>query len=521
MTVTKDVPEGTSSAPHDPSRDGARAAGPPFGAVSGWARRAPWLWPAVLTAILGWYQLGRPELWRDELVSWAVATRPVADLITTARHADANHLVYYLLLHYWIAAFGTSTLAMRGLSVLAMAGAAACVTLVGRKLAGVRAGLAAGLVFALIPSVSRFAQESRSYALEVLIATLATLLLLRAVEKPTVRRWAAYAPCLTALGYLDPVALAVVAGHAAVVALRWWRVRDSRLCWFGPAALAGLAAWLPLALISWHEESGQVGWILRPGLDLPVFSFFARNLFYSTSVAAAFILLAILAWTADRGAAAVATALAIAPVAAVWLVSQGPHSFFFPRFLLATVGAWAVLAGIGLARVDVRAAAVVVLTVGLLGAGDQQVIRSTGAHNWAYYPIGTDTYPDFPAAAAVVARGAKAGDGIAYEAGPQGWQMINLGVQYYLDGDLRPSLRPEQLFLAGPAAQLQHLYPVFCADPAACLGHPPRVWVVVAGDTASPYGGLTSAQAAALRAAYRISYRKRVPGLTVFLLVKD
>ena len=44
------------------------------------------------------------------------------------------------------------------------------------------------------------------------------------------------------------------------------------------------------------------------------------------------------------------------PVAAVWLVSQGPHSFFFPRFLLPTVGAWAVLAGIGLARVDARAA---------------------------------------------------------------------------------------------------------------------------------------------------------------------
>ena len=330
MTVTGDVAEGASAAPSDPSRDGARAAGPRLGAMSDWAMRVPWLWPALLTAILGRYQLGRPELWRDELASWTFATRPVPDLITTARHADANHMVYYLLLHYWIAAFGDSAVAMRSLSVLAMAGAAACVTLVARRLADTRAGLLAGLAFALVPSVSRFAQEVRSYALEVLVATLATLMLLRALERPAVHRWAAYGVCVAALGYLDPVALAAVTGHAAVVAMRWWRDRDDRVFWFVPAALAGLAAWVPLALISWHEESGQVGWILRPGLDLTVFSFFARNLFYSTSVATAFILLAILAWTVDRRPAAVATALALVPVAAVWLVSQGSHSFFFP-----------------------------------------------------------------------------------------------------------------------------------------------------------------------------------------------
>ena len=521
MTGTGDLAERASAERSDPSRDGARAGGQPFDAMSDWAMRVPWLWPALLTAILGRYQLGRPELWRDELASWAVATRPVPDVITTARHADANHLVYYLLLHYWIAAFGDSAVAMRSLSVLAMAGAAACVTLAGRKLAGTRAGLLAGLVFALVPSVSRFAQEMRSYAFEVLVATLATLLLLRALDRPAVQRWAAYGACLAALGYLDPVALAAVTGHAAVVAMRWWRDRDGRLFWFVPAALAGLAAWLPLAVISWHEESGQVGWILRPGFDLTVFSFFARNLFFSTSVATALILLAILAWAMDRRPAAFATALAVVPVVAVWLVSQGPHSFFFPRYLLPTVGAWAMLAGIGLARVDRRAAAAVVLAVALFGAGDQQVIRSPGAHNWTYYPVGSGiTYPDFARAAAVIAREARAGDGIVYPSGGQGWQMINLGVQYYLERDLGHGAGPHELFLAGAAVQLQHLYPVFCTDPAACLGHAPRTWVVVSGDTSDPYGELTSAQAAVLRSNYRLSYRQHVPSLTVFLLVR-
>ncbi len=451
-----------------------------------------------------------------------MATRPLPDVIATAGHSDANHVVYYLLLHFWTSAFGSSTLVMRGLSVLAMAGAAVCVTLVGRKLASPRAGLLAGLVFALIPSVSRFAQEIRSYALEVLVATLATLLLLRALEKPAARRWVAYGVSVAVLGYLDPVALSAVTGQAAVVVICWWRDRDKRYFWFVPAALGGFAAWLPLAILSWHEESGSVGWIAKPSLHLHVFAFFARNLFYSTSVAAALILLGILAWAMNRRPAVLATALALVPPGAVFLVSLGQHSFFFPRFLLTTVAAWAVLAGIGLARLDLRAAMAFVLAVGLLGAGDQAAIRTLGAHNWAFYPIGPAGYPDFPGAAKIIARDIKPGDGIAYPDGGEGWEMLNLGVQYYLERDVGPKQLPRPLFLDQTVNQLQHLYPVFCSDSAACLGHAPRVWVVTFGSPASPYGDPITAQAAALEEAhYRVVFRQSVPSMTVFLLVKS
>src|SRR5579862_8295700 len=106
------------------------------------AKKVPtWCWPALLTLALGFYQVGRPQLWRDELSSWSFATRPLPSLIATARHTGATQLAYYLLLHIWITAFGDSADAMRALSVLAMAAAAACVALVGRRLAGARAGL--------------------------------------------------------------------------------------------------------------------------------------------------------------------------------------------------------------------------------------------------------------------------------------------------------------------------------------------------------------------------------------------
>jgi hypothetical protein len=38
--------------------------------------RLPWCWPALVTLAFGFYQVGRPELWRDELASWSFASRP-------------------------------------------------------------------------------------------------------------------------------------------------------------------------------------------------------------------------------------------------------------------------------------------------------------------------------------------------------------------------------------------------------------------------------------------------------------
>ena len=79
---------------------------------------------------------------------------------------------------------------------------------------------------------------------------------------------------------------------------------------------------------------------------------------------------------------------------------------------------------------------------------------------------------------------------------------------------------PPQLFIARTATQADSLYPVACQDPAACLGQPPRIWIVAAGYPRSPYQAVTSAQARLLRPHYRLSTFKRVPSLTVFLLIR-
>ena len=524
MTVTGYVREDLAITRPGESRTGVQAGRASLEGLADRIARLAWCWPALLALILGLYQMGRPELWRDELASWSFASRPVPSLIASARHTGTTQLAYYLLLHGWIAAFGDSAAAMRTLSALAMAAAAACVALVGRRLAGARAGLTAGLVFALVPSVSRFAQEIRFYALAVLVATLATLLLLRALDRPSGPRWAAYAACLALLGYIEVVALSVIAGHIAGAVLRSWHDHDRRQLRFLPAVAAGLAACLPLAMTGAAQARDQIGWIARPGLDLTDFSFFGRNLFYSTSVAAALIVLAVLAWAVAWREAAFMTALAVGPVAVVWLASQGSYSYFFPRYLLFTVGAWAILAGIGLSKLDVRAAAAAVLVVAILGAGDQQVIRETGAHNWTYYPGGSGGYyMDYASAAAFVAPRARAGDGIVYQARERqdSWLMVGYGLQYYLARDMPNGVPvPRELFIARTAAQAGTLYPEPCQQPAACLGAEPRIWVIGVGRQESPYQAVTPAQAAVLWPRYRLSLVKHQRSLTMFLLTR-
>jgi mannosyltransferase len=529
VNVARNVRELSDAVPSDVGGYDSSAWGTPLDGVAHRAMRVPWLWPTLLMLGLGCYQLDRPELWRDELWSWSFAADPVRELVASASRSNPAELCYDLMLHYWMAAFGDSVLAMRMLSVLAMAGAAACVTLAGRRLAGPGAGLLAGLVFVLVPSVSRFAQEVRFYAPEVLAVALATLLLLRAMDAPSVRRWAAYGACLAVAGYIDILAVSVVLGHAAGVALRWWQDRDARqdravrvLLGFAAAAVAGLAACLPLAALSLGKAGTQVWWINRPGLDVNAFSFLAQNLFYSTSVAPAVIILGLLAWASWRSAA-FATAMAVLPVGGVWLLSQGPHSYFIGRYLLLTVAAWALLAGIGLSRLDGRLAAVVVLVIAVFGAGDQQVIREPGGHNWPGYPVGSRRYYwDYAGAASAIAGQARAGDGIVYRDGKGvWWNMIGPGVQYYLRPDMPHGVPvPRTLFVTTTAPPSSQIRPAACRPLAACLGDEPRIWIVGSGYKKDPYRAVPAGQAALLRPRYGLGLTRHFRGLTVFLLVR-
>ncbi|MFI2351914.1 glycosyltransferase family 39 protein [Streptomyces sp. NPDC019443] len=471
--------------------------------------RSVWPWPALATLALTVYQIGLPQMWEDELISWDVASRSTEQLLAVVRQVDAALGTYYLFLHGWMAVFGDSAPALRMPSALAMAGTAACVALIGQRLFGRRAGLFGGLVFALIPVVTRYAHEARPYALVVLAVALATLLLLRALDRPESRwRWTGYALCVGAIGLLHVVALTALAGHLVAVLMR---IRSERsVAWrFCLAAMTGVACAAPVVLLGMEQATRQITWIPKP--DMWTLINFWPQLYASALAAGAVMTLAVLAWRGRRDAVLFVIALAVLPPLVVWAVSHGEVSYFFYRYLLFILPAWAVLAGAGLTAVRSRAAVAAALVVlALLTLPEQQGVRKPYAHFWEGL--------DYAGAARTIQKAHRPGDAVVYDRGDDAGRRLDVGVRFYLPRDLQ--LR--DVFRSASAAERNGLWSAECPDPAACVRDERRIWLVVAGNVPDPLRwGLPGDQSQALRARYTATGTEHLTGLTVTLLQRN
>ncbi|WP_051731798.1 glycosyltransferase family 39 protein [Kitasatospora phosalacinea] len=471
-------------------------------------RRTFWLWPALLTLVLGVRGSWRPELWRDELATWSAATRSTGDLFDLLHHVDAVSGVYYLLMHFWVSAFGDSPTVFRLPSALAMSGAAVFVALAGRKQFGARAGLVAGLLFAVMPSVSRFSQEARSYAFAVLAVAAATWLLLRALERPTWQRWLPYAVSVAAAGLFHMVALCVLAPHAAVVALRWWRERRRALLIGFPAAvLVAMVPVAPLVLLGRRQVGRQISWLQEPNLQ--DFTNLWHGLFQSPLVSGCVLAMAALpaAWPKGRRPAFEIGLVAALPIVAIWFVSQGQTAYFLDRYLLFTVPAWAVLAGAGLSALRPRAlVAVGLIGTALLGLQDQEKLRTRTSHEWA----------DERGAARIIAAGYQPGDGIATVRGDNAYMMLDFAIGYYLPD----RVRPKDVFAAKTPVQNDDLYAVDCPRPAECAAGLQRIWVATYSEADDPFKGLSAAEVEVLDKQFAKERVQHVQGITVTLMVR-
>ncbi|PJE97534.1 hypothetical protein CUT44_12740 [Streptomyces carminius] len=235
--------------------------------VSAPARRgflAPLLLPVLLSTLLGVWGIRRDDtLWHDEAATLGLASRSLPDLWQTLGNVDAVHGAYYLLMHGLFAVFGTDLLVLRLPSVLAGALAAAGVTALGARLAGTRAGILAGLSFALLPAVQRYSQEGRSYSLVCALVVWATYFLVSAVlscrAPVAVKRrgltapWIVYGALMLAACILHQFAALAFVAHALVLpgcARRSWAY----------TTLLVMAGAAPLAVLG-MMQSEQVAWI--------------------------------------------------------------------------------------------------------------------------------------------------------------------------------------------------------------------------------------------------------------------
>ncbi|MCF3135559.1 glycosyltransferase family 39 protein [Streptomyces olivochromogenes] len=225
-------------------------------------RRPLPMWPisALWTVALGLWGLPRQHsLWRDEAATWQVAQRPTAEIWHMVGHVDAVHGLYYLLMHGLFECFGPGVTTLRLPSVLAMAVAAACVTVIGHRLAGVWAGLGGGLALGLLPAVQFYLQEGRSYALVAAGAAISTLLLVTVLKgRDRKARWAAYGGTVLLCGLLNWLSLMILPAHG--VTLVWARARYGVWIRWAVASVVAVAGVLPLILFS-RSQSDQISWI--------------------------------------------------------------------------------------------------------------------------------------------------------------------------------------------------------------------------------------------------------------------
>lgn len=494
------------------STDVTPAPEPRPGRVRAWLGQATWFWPVVATAGLVLWPLGGPVLWQDELVTLDVARRSLSQILGLVQQVDVVHAAYYLFLHFWVQVFGESAVALRLPSALAMAAAAGCVALIGRRLYGHTIGLISGLAFALVPAVTRFGQEARPYAFVVLAAALATLGLLRAVERPSVLRWAAYGASVAACLVLNAVSGTIIAGHAVALAVLLWR----RWAWrpivgfAGAIILAGAVAF-PVLRLATAQALRQVVWVPR----IPLLETWQGTV-ASVELAYAMLALAVAAWVRPRREHAIVTAVAVVPLAVIWAYSQHQFiNYFFARYLLFTLPAAALLVGPGLAAFRWRWAPVAgLVALALLGLPDHVAMRSHLSHGWYTYPQARppETDLDYPAAARIIAERYQPGDGIVYQRDGFWWRMVDVGVEHYLP----ESIQPRDVFLRTTAADNLELMAVECA--AECLGGETRLWVVVSGHTDDVTSGFAPIRAEALRSTYVQTWLAHPPGLTVGLL---
>ncbi|MFF0293500.1 hypothetical protein ACFYST_26865 [Kitasatospora sp. NPDC004614] len=460
--------------------------------------------PALLALARCLDGLGARQMWRDEHASWWAATLKFEDFRALLSNIDAVLAPYYMLLRVWIPVAGDSPAALRVPSAVAMAAAAATVALLGRRLAagpdrphdGLAAtliGLGSGVGFALLPTVTRYGQEARPYAFAVFLAALSTLLLLRALERPSVFRWGFYAASVTLIGAAHLVAMLVLGGHLLAVVFHWRRERDRVLTGWAAATAAGVATIAPLILRG-NGQSKQIAWINTTSSDL---TNLPKELFGSWTTAAVLIALAVIGLYPARRHAPLLLGWILLPPVLTFATASSLH-LFLERYLLFTMAPYLLLAA---AAVGWALTPLCRGTGGRVGAGVLAVAMTAGLAvliqpSMAAARSNPVAEPDYRGVADLLAAQAKPGDAMVFNS--------QLNARRALAYELRSRPAPFDVMLKYYPEDLGKFQGVECDDPSECARYANHVWLVSTAYGPNPFGQMAAPVRAVLEHEFKV-----------------
>ena len=336
----------------------------------------------LASACLRLLRLGQKSYWWDEIATIHLARLPLPDFLHALWRFEANMSFYYLLARGWIH-FGDTEAWLRLLSAIFAIAAIPAIYAVGKVVSGRATGLLAALLLSVNAAHVAYAQEARSYSLLIFLSLLSLLFFLRMEESGTAN----------AVLYVVVSTLAVYTHFFAAFFLiaQWssllWR-RSLRTPWIKfllPIFVTAILISPALAYMAFRR-SEQLAWLGHPNfreIVQLVYVLVADLGAYRRVLAILYLLLSLVGLSslvltarrredaAERWRILVVAICAVLPVALVYAISFWTP-IFFPRFLLACLPPFVLLAAQGLTELRpawfrlVLGALVVALSLGAL-----------------------------------------------------------------------------------------------------------------------------------------------------------
>jgi len=327
----------------------------------------------IFAAIISLVGAGRPSFWYDEAATISASySRSLGQLWQMMGNVDAVHGLYYVLMHGWFTIFEPTEFWSRVPSGLAVGGAAAAVVVLGKQFSSRTVALSAGVICAILPRATWAGIEARPYALTMMVAAWATVLLVHAARRNNKWLWLCYGAAMAAAIVLDVyLALMFLAHTVFLCFFRPGRAVAVRFIITMVCTCLAVAPFVQMAVGQAH----QIIWISPVGRrtieDLAVQQYFERSPLFLI-MSACVMVTAVILWRftsvrlvqRDRQLLALAIAWLVIPTALILGWSALVHPIYTPRYLCFTAPAVALVLGVCVGALAVRpwiAAAVLVV----------------------------------------------------------------------------------------------------------------------------------------------------------------
>ena len=221
----------------------------------------------VTGAFLRLYNLGSESIWLDEAASINLSSQSVASIVEES--PNQNHPpLYFIILHFWIKAFGTSEVATRSLSAVLGILSILLIYQVGSLLFTKRVGLISGFLSAISYYHIYYSQEVRTLSPLLFLSLLSYLLFIKILKGD--RKW--YYPCYflanLLLGYTHIFGLFIIASQIIYFLLFWSNYKQQRAKLLSTVVVT-IVTLFPLVPLIYGRAAALAEhgfWIPAPGL---------------------------------------------------------------------------------------------------------------------------------------------------------------------------------------------------------------------------------------------------------------